>query len=148
MRHALEPFYGLKNDSFARLQANGGMRQRTQLPKRERKDGAWRQPQNDPRPWKLIGNVKHLNHCLNALRQAIMCHSDVSVLVWQWFDPSEDLPDPFGELRPYNVPYTNIPHTCRNFDKISEWARSRRPVKLPDFAAQPEDNGFHIPSWP
>ncbi|KAK4493601.1 hypothetical protein PRZ48_015268 [Zasmidium cellare] len=149
MRYALEPFYGLKNDSLARLQANGGIRQRKQLPKQRRQITPLEELQNDPRPWKRIGNVKHLNHCLTALRQAIMCHSDVSVLVWQWFDPvEENAPDPFDELTPYNVPYTNVPHTCRNFDKISDWAKARRPASLPDFTKKPEENGFSIVTWP
>ncbi|KAF2169469.1 hypothetical protein M409DRAFT_20685 [Zasmidium cellare ATCC 36951] len=149
MRQALEPLYGLKNDSLARLQANGGTRQRKQLPKRQRESKPSRESQHDPRPWKLIGNVKHLNHCLNALRQAIMCHSDVSVLVWQWFDPVEEYaPDPFDELRPFNVPYTNVPHTCRNFDKISEWAKARRPATLPDFTQRPQGSDLNIESWP
>lgn len=150
MRQALEPFYGLKNDSLARLQANHGIQQQNQLPKRQQYDQRTppEEPQDDRIPWKLIGNVKHLNHCLNALRQSIMCHSDVSVLVWQWYDRPEDQEDPFDELRSHNYPFTNIPHTCRNFDKISEWARSRRATKMPDFTTQPEEPSFRIPSWP
>jgi hypothetical protein len=142
LRLALEPFYGLKNDSSARLQANHGQRQQMQLPKHRRnaERATLSEPDDDRIPWKLIGNVKHLNHCVNALRQSIMCHGDVSVLVWQWFEPPNELEDPFNELRPRHYPFTNVQHTCRNFDKISDWAKSRRPVKMPDFSAKPEQH--------
>jgi hypothetical protein len=141
VRQSLEPFYGLKNDSLARLEANGGKRQRKQLPKRQSQE-------TDPRPWQLIGNIKHLNHCLNTLRQSLMCHSDISVNVWQWFDPPQGLDDPFGELNPGTYPATNVAHTCRNFDKIKSWARSRQMRTQPDFSTKPVVNDFKIPQWP
>ena len=142
MRHALEPFYGLKNDSLARLQANGHVREVKQLPKQRRN-------YRDPRaPWQILGNVKHLNHCLNTLRQSLMCHSDISVDVWQWFEHTDDMPDPFDELTSASFASTNVAHTCRNFDKIRDWARARQMRVRPDFSSRPERNDFTIPSWP
>lgn len=57
----------------------------------------------------------HWDHCIDALRQTIMCHGDVSVL-------------PF-HINPINqnlVPELATRHTCRNFEKIQDWARVRQ----------------------
>ncbi|KAJ7840997.1 hypothetical protein B0H13DRAFT_1731986 [Mycena leptocephala] len=54
----------------------------------------------------------HISHCVEWIRSSIMCHSDISVVVWQWDARAN-----------YTMPRTNVPHTCRNFDAIQEWAR-------------------------
>ncbi|KAJ7120010.1 hypothetical protein C8R46DRAFT_1019907 [Mycena filopes] len=54
----------------------------------------------------------HITHCVEWLRHSIMCHSDTSVVVWQWNT----------ELN-QTSPNTTIPHTCRNFEPIQEWSR-------------------------
>ncbi|KAF2169466.1 hypothetical protein M409DRAFT_36220 [Zasmidium cellare ATCC 36951] len=62
----------------------------------------------------MIDLKDHLNHCIHSLRQAISCASDISVGVWQWETALSDYKPNFG-----------TEHTCRNFDKIQDWARSR-----------------------
>jgi hypothetical protein len=54
-----------------------------------------------------------IEHCIDALRQTLMCHADVSPNSWH-----------------VNVPMSNgifsriaTTHTCRNFAKIQEWGR-------------------------
>jgi len=44
-----------------------------------------------------------------------MCHSDISVLVWQWVE-RDQLAEPLG----------HVMHTCRNFDPIWEWGNERK----------------------
>ncbi|KZT04757.1 uncharacterized protein LAESUDRAFT_727628 [Laetiporus sulphureus 93-53] len=53
---------------------------------------------------------EHLDHCLETLRQHIMCASDIAVITYDWI---EDFDKPF--------PNFNIVHQCRNFEKILEW---------------------------
>ncbi|KAJ7120701.1 hypothetical protein C8R43DRAFT_1034024 [Mycena crocata] len=55
---------------------------------------------------------EHVSHCVDWIRQSIMCHADTSVIVWQW-SPR------------YNqtTPRARIPHTCRKFEPILEWGR-------------------------
>ena len=77
-----------------------------------------------------------------------MCHGDISVNVWQWFDNTDDVPDPFDELESSSHAFTNVPHTCRNFERIRNWAQSKQMRVRPDFSAKPEPNDFTIPSWP
>ncbi|EMF16115.1 uncharacterized protein SEPMUDRAFT_106274 [Sphaerulina musiva SO2202] len=56
----------------------------------------------------------HLYHCVESLREALMCHGDISYVVMQW-----------NEGLQRNVLHGNTPHSCRKFDKIREWARPR-----------------------
>lgn len=56
----------------------------------------------------------HIDHCVDAIRQSLMCTADVSVLVWTW-----------NKKKKMNMEVGQIAHTCRKFDKIQEWARER-----------------------
>ncbi|KAF2812836.1 uncharacterized protein BDZ99DRAFT_495991 [Mytilinidion resinicola] len=58
----------------------------------------------------------HVEHCIDSIRQSLMCHSDISPLVWQWSEEQ-------NAMRMHG----DVVHTCRNFDAIREWARARRP---------------------
>jgi hypothetical protein len=55
------------------------------------------------------------DHCIDALRQSVMCHGDVATLYWQWTP---------GFVEPQAWKPTT--HTCRNFDKIEDWAAKNR----------------------
>ncbi|GAB7336039.1 hypothetical protein MBLNU13_g08855t1 [Cladosporium sp. NU13] len=58
---------------------------------------------------------RHWDHCIDSLRQTIMCHADVA-------------PIPFHVNVPVSkgiFPRLATTHTCRNFTKIQEWARDR-----------------------
>jgi len=57
---------------------------------------------------------EHVSHCVNTIRQSLMCNADISVNVWQW---SEELSMVVG--------YSTQAHSCRNFDKLRDWARQR-----------------------
>lgn len=58
----------------------------------------------------------HIDHCINALRESVMCSADISPNVWQ---------RPPG----YNtsIVHFNTVHTCRNFDALQDWADLRVP---------------------
>ncbi|KAH8889425.1 hypothetical protein GQ53DRAFT_625496, partial [Thozetella sp. PMI_491] len=53
----------------------------------------------------------HLDHCLDWIRQGLMCWVDVTPVTWE-FDPELGYPE------------TQIPHqrTCRNWDRVTAWA--------------------------
>ncbi|KAJ7906204.1 hypothetical protein B0H13DRAFT_1619603 [Mycena leptocephala] len=65
----------------------------------------------------------HLRHCVGAIRQALMCYADISPVVWQWSAQYKE-----AEQR------DDIMHTCRDFDKIQEWAKERSMGALPDLS--------------
>ncbi|EFX04069.1 hypothetical protein CMQ_997 [Grosmannia clavigera kw1407] len=71
----------------------------------------------------LLG-PQHIDHCVDALRQSLMCNADISVLVWGWHQ---------GRQR--HTERGTILHTCKRFDKIHEWARQHAVYEA-------MDNGF------
>ncbi|KAH7060464.1 hypothetical protein B0J12DRAFT_565822, partial [Macrophomina phaseolina] len=75
-------------------------------------------------------SLEHLEHCVDALRQHIMCASDVTPHPWMW--NAHD-----GEVK--EVAY--IMHTCRNFSAIQDWAKARNVFDLP----QGWNKSIHVP---
>ncbi|TFK42241.1 hypothetical protein BDQ12DRAFT_762509, partial [Crucibulum laeve] len=63
----------------------------------------------------------HVSHCIDSIRQSLMCNADISVNVWQW---SNELSAVVG--------YSTQAHSCRNFNKLREWAQERRVHKWID----------------
>ncbi|KAJ3552824.1 hypothetical protein NM688_g3948 [Phlebia brevispora] len=57
----------------------------------------------------------HLNHCLDTLRQGIMCAGDVSPIVWHWSDEDQ------GDI--INL---DIAHSCRSYDSLVTWAKEHK----------------------
>ncbi|OKL64633.1 hypothetical protein UA08_00947 [Talaromyces atroroseus] len=57
----------------------------------------------------------HVDHCIDILRQNIMCTGDTSVITHNW-------------VQGYQFPYPNFntQHKCRNFDKIVEWEKEHQ----------------------
>ena len=56
-------------------------------------------------------NVFHMEHCYEQLRQSIQCSSDISTIYWEWSEKKHRM---FGNVK--------TTHTCRNFEKIRDWA--------------------------
>ncbi|KAI9683739.1 MAG: hypothetical protein M1822_005929 [Bathelium mastoideum] len=56
----------------------------------------------------------HLEHCVETLRQTIMCHGDISLLTYNWVE---------GREMPY--PNFNTIHTCKKWDRLTEWNMKR-----------------------
>jgi hypothetical protein len=74
----------------------------------------------------LMG-MEHLEHCIDALRQSLMCSADVSPIAWQWFEKDQEA-----------KAVAEIAHTCRNFDDIRDWAKEHK-VKQFDRSIHVED---------
>jgi hypothetical protein len=53
----------------------------------------------------------HINHCVDAVREAIMCASDISVITWAWNDRAQKA-----------LGHGDIVHSCRNFNSIRNWS--------------------------
>ncbi|KAH7379735.1 tat pathway signal sequence [Cadophora sp. MPI-SDFR-AT-0126] len=54
----------------------------------------------------------HVTHCLDTLRQQLMCTADVGVLGQVWWNKDQ----------PAAYPDFNTRHKCRNFEDIRQWA--------------------------
>ncbi|KAJ7641907.1 hypothetical protein FB45DRAFT_901314 [Roridomyces roridus] len=71
----------------------------------------------------------HISHCVDWIRQSIMCHADTSVIVWQWAASLNE-----------TIVKGNVAHTCRKFDKITDWAKERLLVNAYDPFVHMEDD--------
>lgn len=60
--------------------------------------------------------LSHIEHCIDNLRQSLMCSADVTPLSWIWVPGNEE-----EEIQA--KVYAEVAHTCRDFDAIVEWAR-------------------------
>ncbi|KAF4449381.1 tat pathway signal sequence [Fusarium austroafricanum] len=56
-------------------------------------------------------NIFHMEHCYEQLRQSLQCSSDISTIYWEWSVKKQRM---FGNVR--------TTHTCKNFEKIRDWA--------------------------
>jgi hypothetical protein len=59
----------------------------------------------------LGGKVKgivHLDHCIDTIRQSMICNADITPNVYQWSEEA-------GELRAR----ATVVHECKDFDKVS-----------------------------
>lgn len=56
-----------------------------------------------------------LDHCIDMLRQFTMCGGDVTMITHDWV---EGRTEPFADF--------NVPHQCRNFEKILNWVDEHR----------------------
>jgi hypothetical protein len=61
----------------------------------------------------------HATHCLDILRQVLMCDPDVGVLGQVWWQP-KSVPDP--------MPFVdfNTKHRCRDFEGVRAWAEAHQ----------------------
>lgn len=57
-----------------------------------------------------------VEHCIDALRQALMCNADVSPNSWHI-----NMPISSGVF-----PRIATTHTCRNFEKVQDWAKKHQ----------------------
>ncbi|KAF4634625.1 hypothetical protein G7Y89_g3475 [Cudoniella acicularis] len=57
----------------------------------------------------------HIDHCIDSLRQNIMCKGDVTLLTFSW-DPKDRAPKPNFELE----------HQCVDWEKLDDWAKTQR----------------------
>ena len=61
----------------------------------------------------------HLEHCLELLRQSLMCNADMSIITFHW-----------GHLQATPLANWTFPHTCKSWDAIEDWASQRHVERL------------------
>jgi len=64
---------------------------------------------------RLLFRPKHMDHCIDTIRQTLMCSGDITPLVWAW-----------DEEKNMTLGRTDTVHVCRDFGKIQEWAEEHR----------------------
>ncbi|KAK4170117.1 hypothetical protein QBC43DRAFT_249171 [Cladorrhinum sp. PSN259] len=97
---------------------------------------------HESQDWKEL--YSHVDHCLESLRQEILCSADVNVYTLKWTKHSRFKPT-------VKVPQ---PHACVDWDALHEWMRGRA-ARLDEMVGPPEgmfeekeedknDNGIKI----
>ena len=77
----------------------------------------------------------HVSHCLDIIRQQLMCTPDTGLLGQVWWDV--DHPKSFVDF--------NTEHMCKNFDTIRQWAEERQlPETVPHDFLKPPQTGDTI----
>ncbi|KAH7075836.1 hypothetical protein BKA63DRAFT_565888 [Paraphoma chrysanthemicola] len=59
-------------------------------------------------------NFLHSQHCLDIIRQSIMCHADTSLITMRW-----------GQSGAIPLANWTYPHQCVNWEKLDSWAGNR-----------------------
>lgn len=83
----------------------------------------------------------HVSHCVDILRQVLMCNVDTGVLGQVWYDPE----------KPATFPDFHTTHVCKNYDAVRQWAEKLQapPVdELPADYLQPAAPDSIWPSTP
>lgn len=88
----------------------------------------------------------HATHCLDMLRQVLMCNPDVGVLGQVWWQPE-------GEPNPMAFVDFNTKHRCRDYEGIREWAKEHQmppaeEVVISRFYEQPKPGDTIYPGIP
>ncbi|KAM3448134.1 hypothetical protein MY3296_008055 [Beauveria thailandica] len=65
---------------------------------------------HNPNP--VAQQQEHFDHCIDLLRQTLMCHGDISMHPFEWID---------GYRFPWPTEQTE--HQCRNWDKLVAWSK-------------------------
>ncbi|KAF8319621.1 hypothetical protein DL93DRAFT_102637 [Clavulina sp. PMI_390] len=127
-----EPRYILDLDVFHQLHCLDMIRRKLKGP-REGEDQEHKPhfapmgPADDP-------TYDHVDHCINSVREALMCNPDLTPVVWQWDEASQK-----------SGPKIDVVHTCANFNAIQEWGKK---WKLPyhiDDSVHVHDDWTHSP---
>ncbi|KAK7224107.1 hypothetical protein V2G26_012110 [Clonostachys chloroleuca] len=69
---------------------------------------------------------RHVTHCLDTIRQVLMCNVDTAVLGQVWANPNN----------PKAFPDFNTKHVCKNYESVRKWAES---IQAPPYDQVPED---------
>jgi len=80
-----------------------------------------------PKYYLLVCSIS--DHCIEMLRQNLMCRGDVTMLTYDWVKGMD------GPL-----PNFNTPHQCRNFEKILNWVDEHRVFLPKSKVVRLEDN--------
>src|SRR5271167_1482610 len=73
--------------------------------------------------------INHIEHCIDSIRSSLMCSADITPMVWQWWEPDQKF-----------EPRNDVVHTCRNFEKIHQWAIENPIKEQMDYTIHIEDD--------
>ena len=79
-------------------------------------------------------NIVYLvDHCIDTIRQSLMCHADVAPVPFHIAEPPKGA---LGDIGIY--PRLTTMHSCRNYNKVKDWALAHRAPSF-KFSLTPEE---------
>jgi hypothetical protein len=78
----------------------------------------------------------HFSHCLEMLRQRLMCTADTNVCGQVWVKD-------YGPLV-----FANVDRKCRNYDEITQWARDHQVLPIEDLLVKKRPGDIVYESFP
>jgi len=90
----------------------------------------------------------HTTHCLDILRQVLMCNPDVGVLGQVWWQPTDG-----SEPNPMAFVDFNTKHRCRDYEAVRQWAEEHQlppedQVDMESFYEMPKPGDTIYPEIP
>lgn len=83
----------------------------------------------------VLPKMKFADHCLESLRQTLMCQADLSIYTLRWTPHSSTKPG-------VHVPN---PHVCVDWDRLHGWMKGRA-ASLEDVIKLPEEIYEELPN--
>ncbi|KAL9105817.1 MAG: hypothetical protein Q9227_009073 [Pyrenula ochraceoflavens] len=65
----------------------------------------------------------HADHCIEYIREALMCKPDLSLISFRWINQTAQHPDEPSAMYPTN--FDDCQHECANWDSLNAWAAER-----------------------
>lgn len=77
--------------------------------------------------------MKHLDHCIDSIRQSLMCSADITPLPFVWWRKYDQL-----------MPASAVTHTCRDFSAIQDWAKEHTAGKFDHYVRAHDPLGDQV----
>ena len=74
---------------------------------------------------------EHLDHCVDSIRQSLMCSADISPITWTWSEKQQGA-----------KAQAEVLHTCRDYGRLRDWALGRQLLAPFDPSVYVEDDLF------
>ena len=78
-------------------------------------------------------NIYSLDHCIDNLRQRIMCTSDVGLVPFYWVGDDGQTDPEFSRT-----------HTCRDFETLHDWMMEHMVVLDPNSTLRPRPGDYRV----
>lgn len=70
----------------------------------------------------MAREVKHADHCLEYIRESLMCQPDLSLVTFRWINDTAQHDDP---TKFYPTNFDVDMHRCASWEKLDQWAGER-----------------------
>lgn len=75
------------------------------------------------RRWYNLLILLEIDHCVEYLRETLMCKPDISLVTFRWINNTTQHPDEPAAFYPTNFDVS--PHECMNWEAVNDWAEQR-----------------------